>query len=192
MRSHFPHLVLLPINRMGRRSASDSGRAKPSPSTQERLSDLRKVFLDSLKGDFRNPNGCFIDCGKGKHCSCGHKIIRIRNANTNTALLDGFLRGNYRKRYAMPMGIMFHGTARHSVASICRNGMSDDSYYTSSFHYAVGRSKYKENYYCNVVDVLVLAVLVDGAYRLELSDTTLNCKSDREFTLPLFIITVKT
>ena len=178
---------------MGKLSAkcSDSDEPKTSTSTQERLSDLRKEFLDSLKGDFRNPNGCFIDCGKGKHCSCGHKIIRIRKANTKPALLDGFLRGNYRKRYKMPMGIMFHGTARHSIDSICRNGMSDESYYTSSFHYAVGRSKYKENYYCNVVDVLVLAVLVDGAYRLELSDTTLNCK-DRQFTLPLFIVTVKT
>lgn len=176
---------------MGSRSANDCGRSKSSLSTQERLGGLRKHFLDSMTGDFRNPNGCFIDCGRGKHCACGHKIIRIRNADASPTLLDGFLRGNYRKRYSMPMGLMFHGTANHSISSICRNGMSDGSYYTSSFHYAVGRSKYKENYYCNKVDVLVLAVLVDKTNQLKRSDTTLNCKSDREFTLPLFIITVK-
>mmetsp|Transcript_33133 Transcript_33133/g.97737 ORF Transcript_33133/g.97737 Transcript_33133/m.97737 type:complete len:178 (-) Transcript_33133:65-598(-) len=176
---------------MERRSADEVGRSKPLASAQERLGDLRKQFLESLKGDLRHPNGCFIDCGKGKHCACSHKIIRVQDANASSALLDGFRRGNYRKRYTMPMGLMFHGTAKHSISSICRNGMHDASHYTNSFHYAACRSNYKANYYLDTVEVLVLAVLVDGNYRLKQFDTTLNCKSDREYTLPLFIVTVK-
>jgi hypothetical protein len=69
--------------------------------------------------------------------------------------------------------------------------MNDGSRYTNSFHYAACRSKYKENHFRDTVEVLVLAVLAEGAYQLKRSDTVLKCKSDRDFTLPLFIVTVK-
>ena len=187
IRSAYPSLV----QTMGRRSAKGADRSKPLESAQERLDDLKKQFLESLKGDLRNPNGCFVDCGNERQCACSHKIIRVRHANPSQKLLDGFLRGNYRKRYSMPMGLMFHGTAKHSIPSILTNGMNDGSHYTNSFHYAACRSKYKENHFRDTVEVLVLAVLVDAGYQLKRSDTVLKCKSDREYTLPLFIVTVK-
>lgn len=149
----------------------------------ERVEELKHSFQDFItKGN---------DCGKGRHRECKHKIVKIRAANPGATLFAGFCRGNYRKRYQMAMGIMYHGSHRDNIRSICRNGIHEGSYYTSSFHYAVRRSEYKEGYISREVEVLAMAVLVDGKHNLSMKDSTLQNRPDREYALPLFIVTVR-
>ena len=114
------------------------------------------------------------------------EVITYRCANPSGNFLD------HSKAKTGVIGILFHGSSKKSISSICRQGMHDNAYFTSSLDYAISRSKFKElrkEYNgSKVVEVLAMAVIVDDVKKLNLKEVKLK---SREYSLPLFIITVQ-
>ena len=139
--------------------------------------------LESLKDEFPSFMKKNNDFTHGKP-------VNICEANPNQSLVRGFCAGRETDRKdEMAMGIMFHGTHQDSVQSIIRDGIREYSHFTNSFHYAVRRSQYKQNYVGDA-QVLAFAVLVEEADRLTSKDAKTRSPC-RYHALPLFIITVR-
>lgn len=85
----------------------------------------------------------------------------------------------------MVVGIMFHGTHRDNVDSICRDGLHCYSYYTSSLYYAAGHARSAR--YDSKVQVLAMAVLVDTMADLKWKEKKLK---EPFFSVPLFVVNV--
>ena len=118
------------------------------------------------------------------------KVIRIRDANPDAKLVRGFCEGRESDcKDRMAMGIMFHGTHRDSIQSICNDGICEMSHFTNSFHYAVQRSQGKQNYQGDA-QVLAMAVLVEEEDRLGWKDAKLRSPC-RDHALPLFVLTIR-
>ena len=128
------------------------------------------------------------------------ELVHIREAQPATSLREKFYR--FGKNSDMATGIMFHGTHHEDIDPICRSGMHRDSYFTSSFGYAVGRAHYKEwrnkergYMHCwpgghKDVCVLAMAVLVrkDDEWMIRRRDESF---LNSDIFLPLFVITVR-
>ena len=121
-----------------------------------------------------------------QHLSNGMRILDVSDANPQTC-------GSFCSRKSGStdiMGIMFHGTRKDCIGSICSNGIHTGSF-TSSFQYAANRSAYKDD--CQnggkEVKVLAVAVLVEEASKLQSKDQNLRYP---HYSLPLFVVTVQT
>ena len=116
------------------------------------------------------------------------KVVSYREVKSDS-LEYYFLRLDHNLN--MAMGIMFHGTSRSSIASICQNGMNDFSYYTNSLHYAMHHSEVsKDQSSSKYIEVLAMAVIVEESDRLGRKEAKLRHPTN-EYSLPLYIITVK-
>ena len=157
---------------------------------EEAIQDLSANFEDFLR-----ENG---DWYQGK-------VTGIFDAHPSPALLSAFLSGDEIKK-CNPVGIMFHGTHRNNIERICTEGLRNPSYVTNSLHYATRRSQFKEadrenpDDYPKEVKVLAMAVIVTSFDLLNDPDlrlkgtrhrNKLSGRPPREFSLPLFILTVK-
>ena len=138
---------------------------------KSKLQELKRSFPGILR---EQKNGC----KRGE-------VITYRCANPSGNFLD-------HPKAKTVIGILFHGSSKKSISSICRQGMHDNAYFTSSLDYAISRSKFKElrkEYNGSKgVEVLAMAVIVDDVKKLNLKEVKLK---SREYSLPLFIITVQ-
>lgn len=142
-----------------------------SQHLQARLRELKGEFPSFLKNNNDFSHG---------------QIVHIREANPGSKPYSNFCNG-VNGRESMYMGIMFHGTHRDNIASICRDGIHLHSSFTGSLHYAVRRSEGKEGYTNADAQVLAMAVLVDDASKFKRQDTRLK---EPHYSLPLFVLTV--
>lgn len=135
-----------------------------------RLADLRRDFPSFLKENNDFHHG---------------RVLCYRDAEPGSTPSKNLCSGPQKR--GMTMGVMFHGTHRDNVAPICRDGISRYSSFTSSLHYAVRRSEFKEGYKNDTVEVLAMAVLVDEASKLEGKDEWLK---EPYYSLPMFVVTI--
>lgn len=142
-----------------------------SQHLQARLRELKSEFPSFLKNNNDFTHG---------------RVVRIREANPGSKPYSNFCT-RVNGRESMKMGIMFHGTHRDNIASICRDGIHPYSSFTGSLHYAVRRSGYKEGPVNTEVQVLAMAVLVDDASKFKRQDARLR---EPHYSLPLFVLTV--
>ena len=116
----------------------------------------------------------------------GMRILNVSDANTETC--EDFCM--FKSGDTDILGIMFHGTRKDCIDSICRHGIHTGSF-TSSFQVAANRSAFQDD--CrdsgNEVKVLAVAVLVQEASELESRDKNLRSP---HYSLPLFVVTVQT
>jgi len=143
-------------------------------SLKSKLDELRRGFPQFLRENDDLYRGKVVSCREVKSTSLEYYFLRLRN-----------------HKFDMAMGIMFHGTSRSSIASICQNGMNDFSYFTNSLHYAMHHSEVsKDQSSCKYIDVLAMAVIVEESDRLGRKEAKLRHPTN-EYSLPLYIITVK-
>ena len=142
-------------------------------SLKSKLDELRESFPQFLRDNDDLHRGKVVSYREVKSRSLEYYFLRLRD-----------------HKFDMAMGIMFHGTSRSNIASICQNGMNDFSYFTNSLHYAMHRSEVREESSCKLVEVLVMAVIVEESDWLGQKEAKLRHPT-YEYSLPLYIITVK-
>jgi len=145
--------------------------------SRSKLEELRRSFPSIIREHK-------YDCKKGD-------VITYRHARPSGHFFD-HLKAEAEGKV---LGILYHGSSTKNIKSILRNGMHNNSYFTPNLDYAISRSKFKElrkEYNgSKVVEVLVMAVIVDrDKLRKDLNLKEVKLPS-REYSLPLYIITVQ-
>ena len=139
----------------------------------------------------------FLEMQEGFHSFLKHNndytsgpLLGYKDAAPGVRPLSMFL--NPQKGDRRTMGIMFHGTHRDNIGSICRDGLNYGSSFTSSLDYAVGRSAFKERSSesgrNDDVRVLAMAVLVKDKSKIGGKDERIE---EPYFSLPLYVLTVQ-
>ena len=143
-------------------------------SLKSKLDELRESFPQFLRDNDDLHRGKVVSYREVKSSSLEYYFLRLRD-----------------HKFDMAMGIMFHGTSRSNIASICQNGMNDFSYFTNSLHYAMHHSEVsKDQSSSKYIEVLAMAVIVEESDRLGRKEAKLRHPT-YEYSLPLYIITVK-